>query len=268
MGLGKPGRIRDDGPMKVAAIQHDIVWEDGPATQARLEPLVAQAAAGGAKLIVLSEMYATGFSMRQEQIAETPGGPNERFLIEQAERHGVWVIGSIAQWSGPDGDPLAANVAVLAGPSGQLERYDKIHPFSYAGEHEHYRAGKDFLTVDVDGLRVSVFICYDLRFADEFWALADDTDLYVVVANWPQPRYEHWRTLLRARAIENQAYVLGCNRVGEADRLSYRGDSAIIDPMGQTLAEASHVETVLIAEVDPGQVRQVRERFPFLADRR
>lgn len=254
--------------MRVAAIQHDIAWEDAPATQARLEPLIGQAAAGGARLIVLSEMYATGFSMRAERIAEQPGGPNERFLQEQASRHGSWLVGSIAQWSGPDGDPLAANVAVVAGPEGQLLRYDKIHPFSYAGEHEHYRAGKDFLTVDIDGLRVSVFICYDLRFADEFWTLAPDTDLYVVPANWPQPRYQHWRTLLRARAIENQAYVLGCNRVGEADRLSYRGDSAIIDPMGQTLAEASHTEAVLTVEVDPAEVRRVRDRFPFLADRR
>ncbi len=254
--------------MMVAAIQHDIVWEDGPATQARLEPLIAQAAAGGAKLIVLSEMYATGYSMQQDRVAEQPGGPNERFLIEQAQRHDAWLIGSIAQWTGPAGDPLAANVAVVAGPAGEVFRYDKIHPFTYAGEHEHYRAGKDFLTVDVGGLRVSVFICYDLRFADEFWALAEDTDLYVVPANWPQPRYQHWRALLRARAIENQAFVLGCNRVGEADKLSYRGDSAIIDPMGQTLAEASHVESVLMVEVDPAQVRQVRERFPFLADRR
>ena len=154
-------------------------------------------------------MYATGFSMQADSVAEQPGGPNERFLLEQAERHGAWLVGSIAQWSGPAGDPLAANVAVLAGPGGEVHRYDKIHPFSYAGEHEHYRAGKDFLTVDIDGLRVSVFICYDLRFADEFWALAPDTDLYVVPANWPQPRYEHWRALLRARAIENQAYVLG-----------------------------------------------------------
>ncbi|HEY0168112.1 MAG TPA: nitrilase-related carbon-nitrogen hydrolase [Jatrophihabitans sp.] len=254
--------------MMVAAIQHDIVWEDGPATQARLEPLIAQAASGGARLIAVSEMYATGFSMRQERVAEQPGGPNERFLIEQAQRHNTWLIGSIAQWAGPEGDTLAANVAVLAGPEGEVFRYDKMHPFTYAGEHEHYRAGKDFLTVDVEGLRVSVFICYDLRFADEFWAVADDTDLYIVLANWPEPRREHWRTLLRARAIENQAYVLGCNRVGQADKLNYLGDSAIIDPMGQALVEASRAETVLMVDVDPAQVRQVRERFPFLADRR
>jgi len=267
--------------VKIAAIQHDIVWEDGPATRSRLEPLVAQAAAGGARLIALAEMFATGFSMQPHRVAEEPGGPNERFLIEQAQRHGAWLIGSIAQWSEPghstgtgtdtdtDTDTrLAVNVAVLAGPSGQLYRYDKIHPFSYAGEHEHYRAGTDFLTVEVEGLRVSVFICYDLRFADEFWALAPGTDLYVVPANWPESRREHWRALLRARAIENQAYVLGCNRVGDVDKLSHCGDSAIIDPLGRTLTEAGFVETVLIADVEPAQVQRVRRRFPFLADRR
>ena len=262
--------------MKIAAVQHDIVWEDGPATRARLAPLIGQAAAAGARLIVLTEMYATGFSMRPERIAEPPGGPNEQFLAEQAAAHGVWLLGSIAQWAerdpdtpGADRDNLRAqNVAVLAGPAGQRHRYAKIHPFSYAGEHEHYRAGTEFLTVTVEELRVSVFVCYDLRFADEFWALAPDTDLYVVVANWPEPRREHWKTLLRARAIENQAYLVGVNRVGTGDDIRYTGDSVILDPLGRPLAEASLVETVLVADADAGEVKRIRDRFPFLADRR
>jgi len=99
-----------------------------------------------------------------------------------------------------------------------VSRYSKIHPFSYAHEDEHYAAGDKHLTVDIDGLRVTVFICYDLRFADEFWESALGTDLYVVPANWPEPRREHWRALLRARAIENQAYVVGANRVGAGQR--------------------------------------------------
>jgi predicted amidohydrolase len=148
-----------------------------------------------------------------------------------------------------------------------VSRYAKIHPFSYSGEHEHYAAGDRYLTVDVDGLRVSVFVCYDLRFADEFWALAEATDLYVVPANWPEARREHWRSLLRARAIENQAYVLGVNRVGAAKDLPYLGDSAVIDPMGRTLAEASVGETVLLADVDAHIVNQTRAEFPFLPDR-
>jgi len=262
--------------MKIAAIQHDIVWEDGPATRSRLTPLIGQAAAGGAQLIVLTEMYATGFSMHPERIAEPPGGANEQFLISHAADHGVWLLGSIAQWATADPDTpggeqenlRAQNVAVLAGPDGQLHRYAKIHPFSYAGEHRHYRAGSEFLTVTVEDLRVSVFICYDLRFADEFWALASSTDLYVVVANWPEPRRENWRTLLRARPIENQAYLVGVNRVGIGYEIRYTGDSVILDPLGRPLAEASLTETVLVCEVDPGEVKRVRDRFPFLADRR
>lgn len=267
--------------MKIAAVQHDIAWEDAPATRARVAPLIGQAAAAGARLIVLTEMYATGFSMRPERIAEPPGGPNEQFLADQAAAHGVWLLGSIAQWAKEDPDTRATeperteldkrraqNVAVLAGPDGQRHRYAKIHPFSYAGEHEHYRAGTEFLTVTVEELRVSVFVCYDLRFADEFWALAPDTDIYVVVANWPEPRREHWKTLLRARAIENQAYLVGVNRVGTGDDIRYTGDSVILDPLGRPLAEASLVETVLVAEADAGEVKRIRDRFPFLADRR
>jgi predicted amidohydrolase len=251
--------------MKVAAIQHDIVWEDAESTRKRLVPLIAQAAAADARLIAVTEMYATGFSMRPERIAEQPGGPNELFLVDQAREHGAWLAGSIAQWA-PTG--RAQNVAVLAGPDGTVHRYAKIHPFGYSGEDQHYEAGTEFLTVDVEGLRTSVFVCYDLRFADEFWALAHDTDLYLVVANWPEPRREHWRTLLRARAIENQAYVLGANRVGAVNELNHVGDSAIIDPLGRTLAEASIGEAVLVADVTSEQVRQVRESLPFLRDRR
>lgn len=251
--------------MKVAAIQHDIEWEDGAATRKHVAPLIAQAASGGARLIALTEMYATGFSMHPERIAEDEGGPNEQFLIDQAREHDAWLVASIAQRS-TSGRPR--NVAVLAAPDGTVHRYAKIHPFSYAGEDERYDAGVELVTVPVDDVRVSLFVCYDLRFADEFWTLARDTDLYVVVANWPEPRREHWRALLRARAIENQAYVLGVNRVGAVKDLNHVGDSAIIDPLGRPLAEASVGEAVLIADVTVQQVTEVRETLPFLRDRR
>jgi predicted amidohydrolase len=250
-----------------AVVQHDIVWTDAPATRAHLEPMVAQAAAAGARLIVLTEMFATGFAMQPDLIAEPPGGPTERWLLDQAATHGAWLIGSIAQRDPSGTDRRAVNVAVVAGPDGQTYRYEKMHPFTYAGEHEHYRAGEKPLTVDIDGVRTSVFVCYDLRFADDFWNLARDTDLYVVVANWPEPRREHWKALLRARAIENQAYVVGANRVGLADGLPHTGDSAIIDPLGRSLVEGALTETVLCADVDPAQVIATRARFPFLDDR-
>src|SRR5206468_579081 len=126
------------------------------------------------------------------------------------------------------------------------------------GEHERYAAGSDFVTVDVEGLRVSLFVCYDLRFADEFWTLAATTDLYVVPANWPRPRHEHWRALLRARAIENQAYVLGVNRVGAAGDLPHDGGSALIDPLGGTVFEGAAAAAILTGDVEADTVRQTR----------
>jgi predicted amidohydrolase len=251
--------------MRVAAIQHDIAWEEPERTREQVRPLIGKAAADGARLIVLSEMYATGFSMQPERIAEDEGGPNERFLLEQAAEHDAYLVASVAQ-RGSDG--RYRNNAVLAAPDGRVTRYAKIHPFSYAGEHERYAAGTQHCTVRVDDLRVSLFVCYDLRFADEFWALARDTDVYVVPANWPTPRHEHWRALLRARAIENQAYVVGVNRVGAVRELTHDGGSAIVDPLGTVLAGDTDGEGVFSADIDPATVREVRERFPFLADRR
>jgi predicted amidohydrolase len=252
--------------VKIAAVQHDIVWEQPDETREHLRPMIGEAAAQGAQLIVLSEMYATGFSMNPERLAEDEGGPNEQFLLEQAAEHNAHLAASIAQ-RGPDG--RYRNNAIVAAPDGRiLARYAKIHPFSYAGEHERYAAGTDFVTVPIGDLRVSLFVCYDLRFADEFWALAEQTDLYLVPANWPQPRHEHWRALLRARAIENQAYVLGVNRVGLAKDLPHVGGSALIDPMGKALFEGGPDEAVLIAEAETAEIRRIRTDFPFLPDRR
>ncbi|MGN6609459.1 MAG: carbon-nitrogen family hydrolase [Jatrophihabitans sp.] len=251
--------------MRVAAVQHDIVWEDAAATQALVAPMIADAAGQGARLVVLPEMFATGFSMRPERTAEPEGGPIETFLLEQARHHDAYLIASIAQRS-PDG--AHRNNAVVAHPDGRVERYAKIHPFTYSGEHEHYTAGTDFLTVTLDDVRTSVFVCYDLRFADEFWALANGTDLYVVPANWPSTRTAHWTALLRARAIENQAYVLGVNRVGTGGRLDYAGASMLIDPLGGVRFAGGSEPAVLAADVFPADVLSARTKFPFLVDRR
>jgi len=256
--------------MKVAAVQHDVVWEDAVATHRRVAPMITNAAAAGARLVVLTEMYATGFSMATEHIVEPFDGPSAQFLVEQASIHDVWVCGSVPELA-PDANPgdRPGNVLVLAAPDGTMHRYAKIHPFSYAGEDERYHAGDRTVTVDVEGVRVSLFVCYDLRFADVFWDLARDTDCYVVPANWPEPRRDHWRALLVARAIENQAYVVGVNRVGEGGGLRYSGDSLLVSPWGELLGDgAGGEERVLLADVDPAVVTSTRERYPFLRDRR
>lgn len=256
--------------LRVAAVQHDIVWHDRDANFARLAPVIAGAAAGGAGLVLLTETFSTGFSFDTPGIGEPHDGPSSQFLVAQAAEHRVWVGGSCPEIApdAPADDQRPSNSFVLAGPDGTVHRYRKIHPFSHADEERYVRAGTDFVTVDVEGVRLSLFVCYDLRFADEFWALAADTDAYLVVANWPAKRRLHWQTLLRARAIENQAYVVGVNRVGTGGTLDYSGDSAIIDPLGEVLASGAGGATVLFADIDTDHVASTRSHFRFLPDRR
>jgi omega-amidase len=252
--------------LRVAAVQHDIVWDDRDANFARLAPTVAAATSAGAGLVVLTETFSTGFGFDRPGFGEPECGPSSQFLAEQATAHGVWVGGSCPEIAAGDARP--SNTFVLAGPDGTQHRYRKIHPFSHAGEDQHVRAGTELVTVDVAGFRVSMFVCYDLRFADEFWQLARDTDLYLVPANWPEKRRAHWMALLQARAIENQAYVVGVNRVGEGGGLAYSGDSRIVDPLGELLATASHTESILLADLSTEHVASTREHFRFLQDRR
>lgn len=252
--------------MKVATVQHRIAWADRAANFAHLETLIREAASHGAQLIILSEMFSTGFVVDRDDIGEPEGGPSSQFLSRLAQELQVHLCGSCPETQSDDPRPF--NSLVVAGPTGSLERYRKIHPFTYGGEDKHFRAGNDFLTLTINDVRVSFFVCYDLRFADEFWELASDTDAYVIPANWPVSRREHWMALLRARAIENQAYVLGCNRVGSGGGLEYSGDSRIFDPLGQALAQADSEETILYAEVDASMVAATRAKFPFLQDRR
>lgn len=254
--------------LRVAAVQHDIVWNDREANFERLAPMVAGAVASGAGLVLLTETFSTGFGFDQPDFGEPEGGASSRFLVERAVEHGVWVGGTCPEIADAEVDPRPSNVFVLAGPDGTTHRYRKVHPFSHANEHEHVLAGTELVTVEVAGFRVSMFVCYDLRFADEFWQLAHDTDLYLVPANWPEKRRTHWMSLLQARAIENQAYVVGVNRVGEGGPLAYSGDSRIVDPLGHLLATATRTESILLADLSTDHVAGTREHFRFLQDRR
>ena len=251
--------------LRVAAVQHDIVWERPEANFAAVSPMIEAAVDNGANMVVLSEMWSTGFSMNSLEIAEQPDGPTPTFMHDIAARTGVWVVGSFPEHT--EGYDRPTNRLLMAGPAGEDHRYSKVHPFTYAREDEHYAAGRDRLTVEILGVRVTPLICYDLRFTDLFWDVASTTDCYVVPANWPEARREHWTTLLRARAIENQAYVVGVNRIGSAGRLDYSGDTRIIDPLGGVLEAPKGELATIIGEVDPARVAQVRADFPFLQDR-
>ena len=251
--------------MLVAAIQHDIAWEAPQRNFERLRPRVEAAVENGASLVVLIEMCSNAFSMNSAEIAEAPDGPTATFMHELAESTGAWITGSFPERTA--GYSLPTNRLLLAGPGGEDHRYSKIHPFTYAKEDRHYAAGRGTITVDVQGVKVTPLVCYDLRFTDLFWDQAAATDCFVVPANWPKARREHWKTLLRARAIENQAYVIGVNRVGSAGRLDYSGDSRIIDPLGEMVEATPEEETTICAEVSPAVVAQVRKDFPFMQDR-
>ena len=251
--------------LRIAAVQHDIVWNDRDANFERLAPMVRSAAGAGAGLVLLTETFSTGFVTDDIDVGEPEGGPSSTFLVDQAREHGVWVGGScpeIPHEASPD-DQRPANSFVLAGPDGSVHRYRKIHPFSFGGEEKYFRPGTDFVTVDVEGLRVSLFVCYDLRFADEFWQLAHDTDVFLVPANWPAKRRLAWTTLLQARAIENQAYVVGVNRVGDGNGIPYTGDSRIVDPLGELLATASHTESILLADISAAHGPQHPRPLPL-----
>jgi predicted amidohydrolase len=248
--------------MKIALLQMDLAWEQAGENHRRAERLLERAAAQGARLALLPEMFSTGFSMEPQRVAQEPGGASEAFLRETARSLSIWIFGSIAE----RGEPRPRNMGLLVSPQGSVTRYAKIHPFSFSGEDKHYAGGERVVTVDVEGLRVTPLICYDLRFPEPFRLAAPETDVFAVVANWPDARRDHWRTLLRARAIENLAYVAGVNRVGEGGRLRYAGDSTAVSPWGEVLAEAGAEETVLLFEAERDAVAQAREKFPVLSD--
>jgi len=272
--------------MKVALVQFDIAWEDVAENHRRVAARLKEAASDGARLALLPEMFPTGFSMDASRIAQPRGGETESFLRRIAAELSLWIIGSIPE-SGVERTPgmsvgetpgvsvgethgtktpAPRNTALVVSPGGEVVRYSKIHPFTYAGEHRHYAAGERIVTVAVDGVRVTPFVCYDLRFPEPFRFAARETDLFVVVANWPETRRAHWQTLLRARAIENLAYVAGVNRVGDGGKLHYAGDSALIDPWGEAIVVGDDADRVLVGNVDPMKVAEARAKFPVLED--
>ncbi len=250
--------------MRVAGLQLDIVWETPAENFRRADALAGQAADSGARLLALPEMFATGFSMRADAMASYALEIRE-FLADLATRHQLWVIGGFAE----PGEKRPANSCGVFGPDGrEILHYRKIHSFSLADEQEHYEAGDQIGTVEIEGVRVTPLICYDVRFPELFRVAATTTDLFVVIANWPTRRAYAWRTLLTARAIENQVWVLGVNRVGDANGYPHWGDTSLVDPWGEVVGTLADKPGVVAGEVDAEVVRKARERFHFLDDRR
>ncbi len=246
-------------------MQLDIRWEDPAANRERVRELMAQLSPRPDELVVLPEMFSTGFSMQVARIAEPSPGPTEAFLGELARDYGVHVLAGVSQQGGGG---KGRNVAVAVNPHGSVvARYTKMHPFTFAQEHEHYEPGPQTLEFSWRRLRVAPFICYDLRFPEVFRRAAlRRVEVLAVIANWPEARAAHWRALLVARAIENQAFVVGVNRCGNDPKLAYRGDSLLVDPQGRILADAGPAEGWISAELDVEALYQYRARFPALSD--
>jgi predicted amidohydrolase len=251
--------------MNVVCVQFDIAWEDKPANFATVRRLLGAITIPPGALVVLPEMFATGFSMNVAGIAEGPGGSTEAFLAETGGTWGAFVLGGVVTRA-DDGRGL--NQALLVGPDGKtIGRYTKMHPFSFAGEDRYYAGGDQPVAVEMGGTRLAPFICYDLRFPEVFRsAAAGGAEVLAVIANWPAGRQEHWRTLLRARAIENQAWVIGVNRVGADPNAAYAGGSLVVDPWGTITADAGTGQCAMPAELDLPALRRYRQEFPVLRD--
>lgn len=252
--------------MRIYGIQLDIQWENKAANYRRVRELLEKAAPESGSLVVLPEMFATGFSMNVVNVVEN-SAQTEQFLQDLAREFSVAVLGGLATLND---DVQGRNEALFVTPDGTektASRYCKIHPFTFGGESEHYCAGKNVTAFEWQSFQVAPFICYDLRFPEIFRAATKQgANLFCVIANWPAPREAHWRALLMARAIENQAYVIGVNRCGDDPKLHYVGRSQIIDPRGTILADGGSEEGVISAALNLEELKTYRREFPVLAD--
>ena len=236
---------------RIAIVQRNIVWQDIDANLCAIESLLEGVEAD---VVVLSEMFQTGFVTEPESIADD--GRTLQWLQRVAKRDNFAIVGSVVVKEGE----CYYNRMYFVKPTGEVEYYDKHHLFSVGGEHRHFTAGDRRVVVEWRGVRYLLEICYDLRFP--VWSrVRGDYDVMLYSALWPKPRRAVWQTLLQARAIENQAYVVGVNRVGSEPELEYVGDSMVVDHMGRIVVDAEDRECVAVVEFDSEEIERFRARF-------
>jgi predicted amidohydrolase len=256
--------------LTITTIQTNLTWQNKQANLDLLEQKI-NSIKGHKELVVLPEMFSTGFSMQPAVFAETMDGETVNWMKRIAAEKKIILTGSIIIKVGEK----FYNRLIWMLPNGQYGQYDKRHLFAYGGEDKHYTAGSKRLIASVKGWKINLQICYDLRFP--VWArqtptMEPDTeeglyDLLLYVANWPQKRSHAWNTLLHARAIENQCFVVGVNRVGtDGNGLVHNGDSLVINPLGQTLYHVADLEDVHTITIQKSDVMEVRNQFPFWKD--
>jgi len=257
-----------EGVMRVALCQLDIAWEDKKVNMEQARIYIQEAKAEQANIIFFPEMSFTGFSMNisvtKEKNRETVNEIRE-LAVENQIAIGVGWVKSEETWDGREA--IENHYTMLGGGGEILSDYVKLHPFSFAGEEKIFTPGNRLAFFEYQGRMFSTFLCYDLRFPEIFSIASEKADLIVIPASWPQKRKEQWITLLRARAIENQVYMLGVNCIGEKDGLYYSGDSCIIAPNGNVMESLSDQEGLIISDI-PDNIKQIREEFPVRKDRR
>ena len=249
--------------LRASLIQQPLNWQQPAANREHFERL-ALPVAGKTDLVVLPETFTTGFSMDVERIGEPAGGPTTHWARELAKRLDAAVTGSVITEDGG----RYFNRLLWATPDGELRSYDKRHLFRMGNEHQHFTPGRTAWAVEWRGVKICPLVCYDLRFPVFSRRRPElDYELLLYVANWPSARAYAWTQLLRARAIENQAFVIGVNRIGnDGNSIPHSGDSAANDYMGKPLVELGSSATVTTVELDIGALRAFRERFPAQLD--
>ncbi len=248
--------------MKIALVQYSSTWEDKETNKKKILSLLQDL--NGIELLIFPEMTLTGFTMKSDEMSETIQGDSFKFFASLAKEKSANIFAGIIEQR----DKRNYNSLIHIKPDGNLLKlYRKIHPFSYSGENEHYYAGTKPAYTKIRKWKIGLSICYDLRFPELYRKYGKKkAHLIVNIANWPDTRIEHWRTLLKARAIENQCYVAGVNRIGKDPKLNYVGLSSVFDPMGKELAAVENEEKIIIVDLDKNYVSEVRTKFPFLDD--
>ncbi len=250
--------------MKIASIQLNIVWENQAENLKQAEKFIEKAKFDACDLVVFPEMFNSGFSMNTQVVAEAADGITKQRLSQLASKHQINILAGLTEKQGNE----FRNVAVMFDRKGRLKaRYVKNYPYSNADEDKYYVAGDEPEVFEIDGIKSSVFICYDLRFPELFRKVAKQVELIFVIASWPETRQDHWQTLLKARAIENQCFVVGVNRIGiDGNQLNYVGGSQVYDPMGVNLSTAGKDDEYTVTTINLTEVNRVRTALPFLND--